>query len=64
MVIGLGSKLHNVYLVDFSCARKYTDETKKKILPPRRVGTMCGTLRYCSVNVHKQNEYGRSVSER
>ncbi|XP_047676287.1 tau-tubulin kinase 1 isoform X1 [Tachysurus fulvidraco] len=46
------------YMLDFGLARQYTN-TNGEVRPPRTVAGFRGTVRYASVNAHKNKEMGR-----
>ncbi|XP_018606289.2 tau-tubulin kinase 1 isoform X1 [Scleropages formosus] len=46
------------YMLDFGLARQYTN-TNGEVRPPRPVAGFRGTVRYASVNAHKNKEMGR-----
>ncbi|KAM9466993.1 tau-tubulin kinase 2 isoform 2-T2 [Clarias gariepinus] len=46
------------YMLDFGLARQFTNSTQE-VRPPRRVAGFRGTVRYASVNAHKNKEMGR-----
>ncbi|CAM9926152.1 unnamed protein product [Lampetra planeri] len=48
----------NCYMLDFGLARQYTSSTGE-VRPPRAVAGFRGTVRYASVNAHKNREMGR-----
>lgn len=50
-----------VYLVDFGLARSYlaTQDGKMQLRKKRKTVPFRGTVRYCSLNVHSQEEQGR-----
>ncbi|XP_041352893.1 uncharacterized protein LOC121371225 isoform X2 [Gigantopelta aegis] len=47
-----------VYMLDFGLARQYTTSTGE-VRPPRAAAGFRGTVRYASVNAHKNKEMGR-----
>ncbi|XP_067680312.1 uncharacterized protein [Haliotis asinina] len=47
-----------VYMLDFGLARQYTTATGE-VRPPRAAAGFRGTVRYASVNAHKNKEMGR-----
>ncbi|XP_060735911.1 tau-tubulin kinase 2 isoform X3 [Tachysurus vachellii] len=46
------------YMLDFGLARQFTNSSQE-VRPPRRVAGFRGTVRYASVNAHKNKEMGR-----
>ncbi|KAM9494750.1 tau-tubulin kinase 1 isoform 3-T4 [Clarias gariepinus] len=54
----LPSTLRKCYMLDFGLARQYTN-TNGEVRPPRTVAGFRGTVRYASVNAHKNKEMGR-----
>ncbi|XP_055762672.1 tau-tubulin kinase 1 isoform X2 [Salvelinus fontinalis] len=54
----LPSTLRKCYMLDFGLARQYTNTTGE-VRPPRTVAGFRGTVRYASVNAHKNKEMGR-----
>ncbi|XP_030643338.1 tau-tubulin kinase 1 [Chanos chanos] len=46
------------YMLDFGLARQYTT-TNGEVRPPRTVAGFRGTVRYASINAHKNKEMGR-----
>ena len=47
-----------VYMLDFGLARQFTTGTGE-VRPPRSAAGFRGTVRYASVNAHKNKEMGR-----
>lgn len=47
-----------VYMLDFGLARQFTTGTGE-VRPPRTAAGFRGTVRYASVNAHKNKEMGR-----
>ncbi|XP_076463739.1 uncharacterized protein LOC143295935 isoform X2 [Babylonia areolata] len=56
--MGKGSNSRKVYMLDFGLARQYTTATGE-VRPPRTAAGFRGTVRYASVNAHKNKEMGR-----
>ncbi|XP_018896748.2 tau-tubulin kinase homolog Asator isoform X2 [Bemisia tabaci] len=57
--IGLrGSNARKVYMLDFGLARQYT-VASGEVRPPRAAAGFRGTVRYASINAHKNKEMGR-----
>ncbi|KAM3930654.1 tau-tubulin kinase 1 isoform 2-T2 [Leptodactylus fuscus] len=54
----LPSTYRKCYMLDFGLARQYTN-TNGEVRPPRNVAGFRGTVRYASVNAHKNREMGR-----
>ncbi|XP_052475545.1 tau-tubulin kinase 1-like isoform X1 [Carassius gibelio] len=54
----LPSTCRKCYMLDFGLARQYTN-TNGEVRPPRTVAGFRGTVRYASVNAHKNKEMGR-----
>ncbi|KAG8231953.1 hypothetical protein J437_LFUL008873 [Ladona fulva] len=57
----VGRLPHNcrkVYMLDFGLARQYTTVTGE-VRPPRAAAGFRGTVRYASINAHKNKEMGR-----
>uniref|UniRef100_A0A674HFC4 non-specific serine/threonine protein kinase n=1 Tax=Taeniopygia guttata TaxID=59729 RepID=A0A674HFC4_TAEGU len=54
----LPSTYRKCYMLDFGLARQYTNTTGE-VRPPRNVAGFRGTVRYASVNAHKNREMGR-----
>ncbi|XP_067223894.1 tau-tubulin kinase 1 [Chanodichthys erythropterus] len=54
----LPSTCRKCYMLDFGLARQYTNTTGE-VRPPRTVAGFRGTVRYASINAHKNKEMGR-----
>ncbi|XP_051957820.1 tau-tubulin kinase 1 [Xyrauchen texanus] len=54
----LPSTYRKCYMLDFGLARQYTN-SNGEVRPPRTVAGFRGTVRYASVNAHKNKEMGR-----
>ncbi|KAM4603836.1 tau-tubulin kinase 1 [Polymixia lowei] len=54
----LPSTYRKCFMLDFGLARQYTNTTGE-VRPPRTVAGFRGTVRYASVNAHKNKEMGR-----
>ncbi|KAG7315410.1 hypothetical protein KOW79_021498 [Hemibagrus wyckioides] len=54
----LSATSRKCYMLDFGLARQYTN-TNGEVRPPRTVAGFRGTVRYASVNAHKNKEMGR-----
>ncbi|CAG9134313.1 unnamed protein product [Plutella xylostella] len=52
------SNCRKVYMLDFGLARQYTTSTGQ-VRPPRAAAGFRGTVRYASINAHKNKEMGR-----
>ena len=52
------SQMKKVYMLDFGLARQYTNAAGE-VRPPRAAAGFRGTVRYASVNAHKNKEMGR-----
>ena len=63
MVIGLhGRDSRVILLIDYGMVRSFIakdDKNQSSMRKPRRKVLLRGTLRYCSINVHKRLEQGR-----
>uniref|UniRef100_A0AC34GA48 Protein kinase domain-containing protein n=1 Tax=Panagrolaimus sp. ES5 TaxID=591445 RepID=A0AC34GA48_9BILA len=63
MVVGLhGRDSRVIFLIDYGMVRSFVqkdDKNNSSIRKPRRKVLLRGTLRYCSINVHKRLEQGR-----
>ena len=51
-------QMKKVYMLDFGLARQYTNAAGE-VRPPRAAAGFRGTVRYASVNAHKNKEMGR-----
>lgn len=54
----LPSNCRKVYMLDFGLARQYT-ASNGQVRPPRAAAGFRGTVRYASMNAHKNKEMGR-----
>ncbi|XP_039874393.1 tau-tubulin kinase 2b [Simochromis diagramma] len=54
----LASTCRCCYMLDFGLARQFTNSSQE-VRPPRPVAGFRGTVRYASVNAHKNKEMGR-----
>ncbi|KAI5637038.1 protein kinase domain-containing protein [Phthorimaea operculella] len=52
------SNCRKVYMLDFGLARQYTTSSGQ-VRPPRAAAGFRGTVRYASINAHKNKEMGR-----
>jgi hypothetical protein len=50
--MGKGANARKVYMLDFGLARQYTTATGE-VRPPRTAAGFRGTVRYASINAHK-----------
>nr|XP_027194825.1 homeobox protein 2-like isoform X1 [Dermatophagoides pteronyssinus]XP_027194832.1 homeobox protein 2-like isoform X1 [Dermatophagoides pteronyssinus] len=48
-----------VYMLDFGLARQYVISNTNEVRPPRIAAGFRGTVRYASINAHKNKEMGR-----
>ncbi|KAH7728984.1 CK1/TTBK protein kinase [Aphelenchoides avenae] len=57
----LGKHARTVYIYDFGLARQYLmfEKGEPKLREPRKNVPFKGTVRYCSLNVHRREEHGR-----
>ncbi|XP_076441660.1 uncharacterized protein LOC143280835 [Babylonia areolata] len=56
--MGKGGSARKVYMLDFGLARQFVTATGE-VRPPRAAAGFRGTVRYASVNAHRNNEMGR-----
>ncbi|KAL2082675.1 hypothetical protein ACEWY4_022493 [Coilia grayii] len=54
----LASTCRTCYMLDFGLARQFTNSSQE-VRPPRPVAGFRGTVRYASINAHKNKEMGR-----
>ncbi|KAG9283021.1 tau-tubulin kinase 2-like [Astyanax mexicanus] len=54
----LSSTCRTCYMLDFGLARQFTNSCQE-VRPPRPVAGFRGTVRYASINAHKNKEMGR-----
>ncbi|KAE8600106.1 hypothetical protein XENTR_v10013073 [Xenopus tropicalis] len=59
----LPSTYRKCYMLDFGLARQYTNTTGE-VRPPRNVAGFRGTVRYASVNAHKNREQVGMIKEK
>jgi casein kinase I homolog HRR25 len=52
-VLGLGSSVNVVHLIDFGLS-KYYQNSKGEHIPPNKKAGLIGTARYASVNAHNE----------
>ncbi|VIO89582.1 Uncharacterized protein BM_BM11033 [Brugia malayi] len=56
------SVMRTVFMLDFGLARQYCifdEKGNMKLREPRKTAPFRGTIRYCSINVHRHDEQGR-----
>ena len=49
--------MRHIYMLDFGLARQYTNAAGE-VRPPRGAAGFRGTVRYASINAHKNKEMG------
>uniref|UniRef100_S4RI75 Protein kinase domain-containing protein n=1 Tax=Petromyzon marinus TaxID=7757 RepID=S4RI75_PETMA len=54
----LPSTTHKCFMLDYGLARQYTNSSGE-VRPPRAVAGFRGTVRYASINAHRNKEMGR-----
>ena len=54
----LPQTLRHIFMLDFGLARQYTNAAGE-VRPPRGAAGFRGTVRYASVNAHKNREMGK-----
>ncbi|ONM15521.1 casein kinase 1-like protein 2 [Zea mays] len=52
VLMGLGKRENQVYVIDFGLAKKYRDTSTHQHIPYRENKNLTGTTRYASVNTH------------
>lgn len=58
-LIGIKSKVNEIFLIDFGLARRYRDSKTKIHIPYRENKSLTGTARYASINTHLGIEQSR-----
>ena len=56
------STMRHIYMLDFGLARQYTN-AQGEVRPPRGAAGFRGTVRYASINAHKNKEMGKTVKQ-
>ena len=51
------STMRHIFMLDFGLARQYTN-AQGEVRPPRGAAGFRGTVRYASINAHKNKEMG------
>mmetsp|Transcript_20394 Transcript_20394/g.38197 ORF Transcript_20394/g.38197 Transcript_20394/m.38197 type:complete len:334 (+) Transcript_20394:24-1025(+) len=57
--VGIGSKAHQVYLIDFGLAKRYFDPRSRQHIPYKEGKSLTGTARYASISTHIGIEQAR-----
>ena len=52
------STMRHIFMLDFGLARQYTN-AQGEVRPPRGAAGFRGTVRYASINAHKNKEMGK-----
>ena len=58
----LPQTMRHIFMLDFGLARQYTNAAGE-VRPPRGAAGFRGTVRYASINAHKNREMGESDFE-
>jgi len=58
-LMGVGKKVHQMYVIDFGLSKKYRDPKTLQHIPYRTNKNLTGTARYASLNTHLGIEQGR-----
>ena len=58
-LIGVGSKMHVVHIIDFGLAKKFQDPRSGRHIPYLEGKNLTGTARYASINTHLGIEQSR-----
>eukprot|EP00756_Hemistasia_phaeocysticola_P026141 Hpha_TRINITY_DN16043_c1_g1::TRINITY_DN16043_c1_g1_i1::g.119248::m.119248/K02218/CSNK1, CKI; casein kinase 1 len=58
-LMGVGSRGHHVYMIDFGLAKKYRDPKSHQHIPYKEGKNLTGTARYASINTHLGIEQAR-----
>ena len=53
------STMRHIFMLDFGLARQYTN-AQGEVRPPRGAAGFRGTVRYASINAHKNKEMGKA----
>jgi len=59
LLMGLGRRANQVYLIDFGLSKKYRDSRTQQHIPYCENKNLTGTARYASLNTHLGIEQGR-----
>ena len=51
--------MRHIFMLDFGLARQYTN-AQGEVRPPRGAAGFRGTVRYASMNAHKNKEMGKT----
>ena len=57
------STMRHIFMLDFGLARQYTN-AQGEVRPPRGAAGFRGTVRYASMNAHKNKEMGKTFWSR
>ena len=58
-VIGVGKKLHTIYIIDYGLAKRYVDPKTEAHIKYKTGKNLTGTARYASLNTHMGIEQSR-----